>query len=527
MFYRLLWSAVILVFACVSAVALASDARELESRLILADSLIKTGISELGASRSFEEAEELLAECEAILESGSLTDGDQFLYQKQFLAVREYLEIVEEASEKRFYRVFPLTRLMVHSVFEDEGLAVSEQLFYAADDAAAIKAARSISRQLAGYNHPQVVIRSSPPDRKLENIVAEVLVRKGTSTTHTRRKIISILDEGQLQAFDGGKLNMELVLDIFHSLHAENLVILSLSRYDRVAGGVSVIIKGGFYSPGESVQGSPVDATPIIRLQDFAFGGFARDRRGMHKPILVTEFVLFLFCLIWAARIRWNQSGPLELGLRLAKGALLFLFGRLFMMAVLYLMRHHIPEATALVMAAWWWPATIGMLGIIAAGLMAWLGQARLAALVPGSRGAHAVGTIFGITALGAASHFVTPLLLLDEMAGFGNLVPFLVTTLTLALVFGLAARTGPPVPNYFMVFPILASFLAGTALFMASYALLWATTGLALAIALAAYLRHKVAVAVGLEEHKPNDEQAAEKDHERLIKLRETLKRH
>jgi len=87
-------------------------------------------------------------------------------------------------------------------------------------------------------------------------------------------------------------------------------------------------------------------------------------------------------------------------------------------------MRRNIPEETALVMAAWWWPAIIGMLGIIAAGLVAWIGETRLTALVPGSRGARAVGTIFGITVLGAASHFVTPLLLLDEMAGFGNLVP-------------------------------------------------------------------------------------------------------
>jgi hypothetical protein len=211
----------------------------------------------------------------------------------------------------------------------------------------------------------------------------------------------------------------------------------------------------------------------------------------------------------------------------LAKGAVLFLFGRLFMAAALHMMRRHIPEETALVMAAWWWPAFIGMLGIIVAGLMAWIGQARLTGLVPGYRGARAVGTIFGITALGAASHFVTPLLLLDEMAGFGNLVPFLVTTLTLALIFGLAARTGPPIPKYFMIFPILASFLAGTTLFMASKPQIWSTTGLALAIALIAYLRHKVAVARGLEEHEPNDEQAAEKDNERLMKLRKTLKRH
>lgn len=147
--------------------------------------------------------------------------------------------------------------------------------------------------------------------------------------THTRRKIVSILDDEQLLAFDDGRLSMDLVLTIFESLQAENPVFLSLFRHERVAGGVSVIIKGGYYSPGESIQGGPMDATPVIRTEDFTFGGFARDRRAMFWPVLVTKLAMFLFCMAWAVQIRWSQTRPVGTGVRLAVGAVLFLYGRL------------------------------------------------------------------------------------------------------------------------------------------------------------------------------------------------------
>lgn len=521
-----LLTAIILLFLILPT-TLSGASRDVDEILVQAEVLIKLGVVELGAGRSFEEAGELLSQSREMLGSSALSASERIEYERQIQAVEDDLDIVMELYEERFYGVFPLSRLAVPSVLDDEGLSITEQLFHPPEIAATLKVTQKASKQLVEYNHPHVVIRSFPPNRTLENVAAEVLMRSKTSTVHTRRQLVAVLDDSSLRAYDEGHLEADLILRLSEHLNATNLMVLSLSGSSNLTNGAVVSIKGELFTPGETVQGSPIDASPVIRLETFSFAGYARDRRAQFWPILFAEFGLLLISLIWASRVRWNQKKPLHLGGRLFVGGLLFLYGRAFMIIVIMLMRRSIPEETALISAAWWWPAVVGMLGIILVGFVAWVGQARLTDIMAGSRGARAVGTIFGITALGAASYFVTPLLLLDEVAGFGNLIPFLISVLTLSLTFGYAARSGPPVPHYFMVFPFLVSFLAGTALFMASRELLWGVAVLSLAIALIAFLRHRLAVAGGWEEQESTEEEAAFRDQERLKKLREKIKSH
>jgi len=235
-------------------------------------------------------------------------------------------------------------------------------------------------------------------------------------------------------------------------------------------------------------------------------------------------FQASLDALFWAARVKWGLDRPLKVFGRLAIGAILFLFGRVFAVAVIVILRRFIPDASAMAAAAWWWPAALGLLVILGGGSIAWIGQARLTDIMPGSRGARAVGTIFALVAMGASSHFVTPLMLFDPGTGWASLLPFLLAVLSLALLFAFAARTGPPVPHYFTIGPLLLAPLVGLCLMTASPSLLWLMVTSSAVLCLAAWIRHRVAVARGTEEPEPTPDEAAEIDKEKLNKLAKGL---
>ena len=104
------------------------------------------------------------------------------------------------------------------------------------------------------------------------------------------------------------------------------------------------------------------------------------------------------------------------------------------------------------------------------------------------------------------------------ESPGFADLVPFVLASV------GLAARTGPPVPHYFTVSPLLLVPMAVICLLIASPGLLWAVTGLTSVLCLAAWVRHRVKLAHGTEEPKPSAEEAAQADQQKLVKLSQKL---
>jgi hypothetical protein len=114
----------------------------------------------------------------------------------------------------------------------------------------------------------------------------------------------------------------------------------------------------------------------------------------------------------------------------------------------------------------------------------------------------------------------VVPLFILDPGRGSANFLLFLLAALCLAVLFAFAARTGPPVPHFFTIGPVLVAPLVGIALMKASPGLLWITVVLSAVLCGVAWIRHRVAVARGTEEPEPDPEAAAEADTEKLMKL-------
>ncbi len=518
---------VLLVFLQIGAANGADDAAQIRDLVAGADSLTRMGVVEMGAGRSFVEAAALLASAQERLAKADLSPADAAELSLEIDAVGQDIELLLDLYGDRFYGVFPLARLAVPTVLADEGLVVSEQLFNAPDVAATMVATRKVSNVLDGFPHPHIVLRSSPTDRRLEYVAFDELFRGGRSTPHGRTTLVAALNPEDLAAFDRGEFEPQLIDQLARAVGAASLLVVTVGRSAEFADAHTRTIHGDYFQQGEVIQGSPVDAPLFLRVETFDYFGSVRDRRNQFVPILIVQLLLFALAVVWAARVKWSIGTPVKVFWRLAFGTALFLFGRLFTMVVLIVLRKYIPGALAMAIAGWWWPALLGLLVVIGGGLIAWIGQARLTEIVPGTRGARTVSSIFALVALGASSHFVAPTLLLDGTAGLQTLVPFLISTQILAVLFAFAARTGPPVPHWFTIGPLLVAPMLGIALLMASPARIWAVVGASSALAAAAWIRHRVTVARGTEEPEPTAEEAAEADNQKMIQLGKKLSRH
>lgn len=145
-------------------------------------------------------------------------------------AVQKDIGILTELYEERFYGVFPLVRLISSTRLEDEGYAFTEQLDHPPDVASVELATRKFLNQIDKYRHPHIAITSLPADRRLENVVSEVLLRDGRSTPLSRRTLVTALSEEDLNAFDRGEIDSQLVDRINTALDTVNLIVLTIGQ---------------------------------------------------------------------------------------------------------------------------------------------------------------------------------------------------------------------------------------------------------------------------------------------------------
>ena len=515
---------VVLIWALSAASSLVAQptpaASEVDDLLDRAEYFLRLGVVEQGATRAFGEASASLDTAVAQLAASDETADERRRLTLEIEAVQEHLEFLTGFYKERFYGVFPLARVTIPTLLADDGFALTEQLFHPPHVAAVEVVTRGFLSQIDQYNRPRVVIRSTSGDRALEDLIWEILVRDNRAVPHTRRSLVKALDQQQLEAFDRGASNPELVHRLASALDAVNLFVLTIGTPVELEDATAISLRSDFFLPGEVVQGSPLEASLEIRSETSSYLGFARDRRSQFRPIMVSQLLLLALAMAWVTRVSWSIGQSQKTIPRLALGASLFAIGRIFMVLIVFFARRVIPDSNAMVAAVWWWPALLGLLAVLGGGLVAWVGQAQLTDIVPGARGARAVGSIFALVAMGASSYFVALLLLLEEQNGFASFIPFVLASVTLAVIFGFAARTGPPVPHYFAIGPLALAPLLGVCLFMVSPGLLWMMVGLSGALGLAAWFRHRYAVAHGTEEPEPSPEEAAQADQQKLENL-------
>ena len=507
-----------------AAVQPAPDAAAISQELDRVELLLRLGVVEKGAGQSFEDASDLLRTARDQLASAELTVEDHQRLEREIAAVEENLDLLTEIYDGRFFGVFPLVRLTIPFLYADEGFALTEQLFHSPNEAAVRSATRALLNQIDMFFHPHVVVRSTTKDRHLEILAFENLLRDGRTTPHTRREVIEALSETDLGLFDDGEFDPEIVDRLRIAFGAADLLVLTFGAPVEFGDIFAVPLRVDYYIPGETVQGAPTDATLEIVTESPRYLGFARDRRGLSRPIIAVQLLLLVLAAAWATRVQWSLDRTLTTTPRIAIGAGLFAAGRIITIATLFLLQRVTPDPSAMATASWWWPALLGLMVVVGGGLVVWIAQARLTDIVPGARAAPAVGTIFALVALGSSSYFVAPLLLFDAGQGSTSLAALVIASVSLAYLFGLAIRTGPPVPHYFAIGPLILAPMLGAFLAMVSPDLLWASVVASGFLALAAWFRHRWAVAHDTEEPEIDPAAAAEADQKRLSELEKKL---
>lgn len=504
----------------------APDASLISAELDRAELLLRLGIVEKGAGRSFEEASDLLETTRQQLATADLTAEEKQRLEREAAAAEENLDLQTELYEDRFFGVFPLIRLIIPFLFANEGFGITEQVYHEPNEAAVRSATRALLTQINSFFHPHVVIRSSTKDRRLEILAFEDLLRDGRTTPHTRREVIAALSESELELFDGGEFDPRVFDRLRVAFDAADLMVLTFGTpvgFDDV---LAIPLRADYSIPGETIQGSAADASLEIIAESSRYLGFARDRRAQVRPIIAAQLLLLVLAAVWATRVQWSIERTLPMLFRLAIGSALFVAGRIITIATVYLLQRAVPDPSDLVTASWWWPASLGLMVVVGGGLVVWIAQARFTDIIPGARAAPAVGSIFALVAMGSSSYFIAPLLLFDPGPGFASLVPLAIASVSLGGLFGLAVRTGPPVPHYFAVGPLVIAPALGISLAMVSPALLWASAIASGVLGMAAWLRHRWAVAHGTEEPEIDPATAAEADQKRLADLQQRLKR-
>lgn len=499
---------------------------EFELLLDRAETQIWLGIANKGASDAFEEGLELVEQASVLLDSSNLPVPRQRHLEMQVDDVREQLEVLIDFHDDRFFGFYPLARLLQPTLLAEEGLAVTEQLFHPPEIAAIEIAARKFSDAVVNVDIPRVVIRSTPRNTTLENVAHSALARGSTTVPVSRRNLLKVLGTKGMESFDAGQTNSDMLVKIMFELNVESLIVLDISP--GVGNGKDLVkyaLRGDLYQHGEAIQGSGLDATPALRVARIVSFGTVLDRRDQFWPIILLQSALLIAAALFATRIHWSTERQLNPLLKAGFGICLFAIGRGFSIACIVFLGRIGPDPNALVAATWWWPCLLGLSTVLLSGLAARLGQARLTDVVPGIRG-RAVGTVLGLTALGGASYFIAPVLLMDQSDGYLRIALYTGNAVAIAILFAYAVRSGPPVPTYFAIGPLLLAPALTSSLLMGFSQGLWTVTVLTVVLYASATVHHRYAAAHGTEEQASDAEDPSQVDQERLDRIAKKLHR-
>lgn len=474
-----------------------------------AEAMMWFGLAENGRVREFAKALELLDRADELLVAAEMPDADRTRLKARIETLREDLTFHLERSRRRFLGTFPLARLIVPFPMMAQNVDLTETVQRESANEAVREAAERIVEDIIRLQYPHVVFRSAPHNRAFENEAMRVFASANRPFAHSRVELVSLLTPTELEAYDRDELDSGALDRLMKGFGASKLLVLTIRQDVDLPDGTLVLLEGVFFERGSEAE-----------TDSFVHMGFSRERRNQLWRMVLGQVILFAIALVIAARTPWRRIAPWPILQRIAMGVGVFLVGRVFAPLAVMVLRPVIPYPDAAASSSWWWPALLGVVAILGSGFVAWLAQGRVARVVPGHRTSRAVGMIFALAALGACAYFIEPLLLLNPSGGPYVFVPFVLASALLAGLTGYAIRTGPPVPTYFVLGPAAVAPLVGMAFLAQSPPLLWATVAASGVLCALAVVRHRYAVAKGLEEAEPDEEAAEQTDLERLEKL-------
>ena len=428
-----LWILLLLgMIVCNGTYCMAADEIDSKELLRQAEILLQFSIDTPGSATVRRHALELLEEAEK---------GDHAAVAGEIQRLRKRIDYEQKRAGETFYDYFPLAQFVRKTIFVESGQA---QLFTVWDDPKSIAASEALEKLIESLKVPQcdVILSIEPHDPELEWEFLSQLDRmpKFSAVRLGRQLVANIFDtylplDADLPELSPLQFTKQLPAALFND---RPLLLIRVHNLQETRGYFHSVVEGHLFP----TLGKPAS-------QSLRHHGYAVDRLNMWWPIIAVHLLLLaaapLVCrelVKLTSHIRrpdWSNAWAI--------GVLGFIWGRGMVLALAPLLAWNEPPADALVAAAFWWPAQVGVAVFLGPAVVAWYAEHRFNALGSAIALYKRWGAIFAVVALGGSAYMIQAALHYDGWDAWGMMVPLLVSGPLAAFIVGRALDKSDVVP--------------------------------------------------------------------------------
>ena len=394
--------------ACLAGNARADgDADAVGTRLRHAQTYYWIALAEQGNMQAFSQGLSHVDAAEKLLAKSNFDPAARATFVRRMKALREDLVNQRDMCFDTLYGVFPLTRLLVPSLFSDPLATGTYELVDDPAVMASTAAGSALALDVIGAwsSRPQldVVFMSVPGDPALENELRYIFNTSSKFFVHTAEEVASALDETQERQFRSGLLTTPMLEKLYASFGISQVLAVTLRKFDEVDRTLMYVVEGRLY---ESPEEQPA--------YTFYNMGFSRDRRGQFLSVVWAHILLFVLSVVLYSLYLRLGGGGVSIPMVVGISTIGFLAGRVIPDVLMPLLGAIAPDPETLAVLSFWWACLAGLVVLAGPPLACRIAGGRLPEAVA-AQVRENTGGLFAVVALGAGAYLAGPLFMLLE----------------------------------------------------------------------------------------------------------------
>ncbi|MBT4502083.1 MAG: AAA family ATPase [Gemmatimonadetes bacterium] len=416
----LLISSAVLIF-CTGLWSESPSSSTIEEQIHHAKTYFWLGIKENGNMDALHRGSTYLKKALQLLEmESSLSIEERASLEREIAILESDLFEQRELSFDTFYGIFPLTRLLVPTLFSDAAAAGTFEMIDDPDIIAATTAAAKLSEAILDRwsSQPQfdIVLNSIPRNPALENEVLYAFSALPKLYVHNTLEVMEQLTPEQLEAYRANAIDPEIKNRLCEGFGISRLLVVTIRLNDLVDDNYFFSLNGRLYDRRQDES-----IASVSRM------GFCRDRREQFGTLTCINGLLLIaalasFALLYRLRRKAWPAFPLFPLIPFAG----FFVGRTTPWVLIPVLSSIAPPPENLAKLSFWWPCLFGIVIFAGPVIIFRLAGARLNFLTRcfnmNARGG-AVGAAIGT---GVCAYLAGPLFLLKPEQALEALLPLL-----------------------------------------------------------------------------------------------------
>ena len=458
---------------------------QIEGHIKHAETSYWVGMAEQGNMEVFEKGLDHLRKAELLLDTDELTETQTAGWFARIHALRTDIEEQARIAHDTMYGVFPLSRLLVPTLFSDPR---TTELYEVLDEprvVAAVYGAKDLALKVIhewkDRAQLDVIFNSVPLSRQLENEALYVFNRSSKFFVHNYDEAVRALPPELMDEFNLGEVTPKTIQHFFDAFGINNLMVVTVREVDIAHHDFFYLVEGRIYNNKTTEP-----------THSFFNYGFCIDRRKQLMPILLANVLLFLLAIISYTVIGYFKRKTWPKINEMIHPVCGFLFARFFAWLLIQLMGAIKPRPEMLAQQSWWWPVATISAVILGPLLVYWLLAARLASLSSSWNFTRREAGVFIAATLGSCAYLAGPLFLLMGNTAIWTFIPVVLAFWIISFMLGQTIDRLNPLPEHMIAVPLLLIPFVSAALCHTSPILVWACAGLSAIIVLLMTLYHR-----------------------------------